>query len=116
MKTLTTVWIVLLGISVLMSGCDDESHHTDALSAKINSHCIVYLNRQVLGESPREAVMPFLYAGGGGIGISGTLKQVTKEWIVLEGKYEEMTPSMSTNLWIPRNVVLCVRTDFKIVK
>jgi hypothetical protein len=110
MKTLTTFLIVLLGISVLMSGCDNKSNHTDALSAKINySPCWVYLNRQALGGNSSYEIPGIGFDSYGAI--DGTLKQVTKEWIVLE--HEVIETKMKMTLWIPRNVILCVRTDLK---
>jgi hypothetical protein len=110
MKTLTVFWIVLLGISVFMSGCDDKSHHTDALSAKIGYFpCCVYFNHQAIGEISSGLDSTFIVDSQGLISVMGTLKQVTKEWIVLEVKV--VNTSVEMTLWIPRNVVLCVRTD-----
>jgi len=114
MKTLTVFGIVLLGISIFTSGCDDKSDHTDALSAKIGySSCWVYLNRQAIGEISSGLDSTFHVDSQGLIGVMGTLKQVTKEWIVLEVEvFNTSIGKGQMTLWIPRNVVLCVRTDF----
>jgi hypothetical protein len=116
MKTSAFFAIVLLGISVFILGCDDKPDHTDALSAKIGySPCWVYLNRQAVGEVSSDLYSMIHVDSHGLIGVMGTLKQVTKEWIVLEveliGKPDGMEGKMI--LWIPRDVVLFVRTDLK---
>lgn len=122
MKTSTTLWIMLLGISVLMSGCDKKFHHTDALNAKINSKCEVFFNRQAIGEIEMSGGLysQILRDSQGLYFTAGTLKQVTKEWIVIERSCSPLRRGDTPNtlidermtLWIPRNVVLCVRTDF----
>jgi hypothetical protein len=114
MKILTFFGIGLLGIGIFVSGCDDKSHHTDALSAKVGySPCWVYLNRQAIGEISSDLDSIFNVDSQGLSGVMGTLKQVTKEWIILEVEvFNTSIGKGQTTLWIPRNVVLYVRTDF----
>ncbi len=115
MKLLVVFGIALLGISIFVSGCDDKPYHADALSTKIGySPCWVYFNRQAIGEISSGLDSTFNVDSQGLIGVMGTLKQVTKEWIVLEVEvFNTSIGKGQMTLWIPRNVVLYVRTDFK---
>jgi len=109
MKTLIH-FLVILGIMGFISGCKEKSEHVDALSEKIGySSCLVYLNQQAFGKISSGTT--FNVNDQGLISAMGTLKQVTKEWIVLEQEVDISGTEGKMSLWIPREVIICVRTD-----
>ena len=110
MKKTIFLCCIIVVITVCVVGCKDRSQK-DVLSEKVNSNCTVYFSRAALGGTSSNIVpVTTDNINGAKISLSGKLIKVTPEWIVLE-YYLDNNLKMKRNAWIPRGVVLFVRTD-----
>jgi len=90
MGIFTTAAVAVL----LAAGCDEGGG-----SPEVGSYCVIQFRRDFLGAS---ADMPVTatqsIVGEAEVGVGGTLRKMTAEWIVIE--------SQGRDLWIPRASIL----------
>jgi hypothetical protein len=109
-RAIIIILVIVFALLVAIHGYRHR-HFRDPLASKINTTCKIYFNRQALGGNPSN-IVPVLTdnINGARVSLVGTLKQVTRTWLVIEAPMEPDYKKTQT-LWIPRNVVMCVSTD-----
>jgi len=73
----------------------------------LGSYCSVEFKRQYLGVAGQQIVSPV--PKGPETSVSGTLVQVTREWVVLEVPAPQA--GEVAHLWIPREVILLLMSN-----
>jgi hypothetical protein len=74
----------------------------------LGSYCSVEFKRQYLGVAGEQIVSPV--PQGSETSVTGTLMQVTREWVVLE--IPALKEGDVAQLWIPREVVLLLMASY----
>jgi hypothetical protein len=111
MKKIVLLCGILAAITVSVVGCKKDQDQPDVLNEKVNSNCTVYFSRAALGGTSTNIVpVETNSINGAQVSLSGKLIKVTPEWIVLE-YHPNNNLKMKRNAWIPRGVVLWVRTE-----
>ena len=94
----TSILVGALLASVLLSGCDQQ----DAPTLQTGKPCTIQFRRDALGAGASLPISPMTGGiNGAYTSISGTLKRVTAEWVVIEQNGDEIS--------VPKSVVLLIQ-------
>jgi hypothetical protein len=86
---------------MLFTGCD-TSMVSGSSGPPVGKKCTIQFRRDALGTAASLPVPPMTgNVNGADTSISGTVKSVTEEWVVLDGANGE--------IWIPRTVILLIQ-------
>lgn len=100
--------VIASAIGGLLGGCGGGVSAASPTQPLVGLQCEVQFQRQLLGAAADLPVSPTTNEiNGAATSVSGILKHVGAEWIVLERTSASPT---SEELWIPRSAVLLLRT------
>jgi hypothetical protein len=91
--------VLIATVSLGIASCDDDGRSP---RPPIGKNCNVQFRRDALGAAASLPVSPLTSSiNGATTSVSGKLKAVSKDWIILERGNEE--------IWIPKGVVLLIQ-------